>query len=160
MAITTLRDETFSNRQFLTRIYMNLIIVLFNFLHSALYNYHARRVYISISIYIYIYIYSVFILTQLTLYIALENGVLNKATSLINKQLDAQFLLYISISILYMFRANLCSSSGESIVSIQHLVYVTLCRRPDGHLHRVTYTRCFIDTIYSPDDEHKVGRNM
>jgi hypothetical protein len=47
---------------------------------------------------------------------------------LINTQLDAQFLLYIFISILYMFRATLCSSSGQSIVSIQHLVYVTLCR--------------------------------
>jgi hypothetical protein len=44
----------------------------------------------------------------------------------INNQLDAQFLLYIFISILYMFRANLCSSSGESIVSIQHMVYVTM----------------------------------
>jgi hypothetical protein len=31
-----------------------------------------------------------------------------------------------------MFRATLCSSSGESIVSIQHLVYVTLCRWPSG----------------------------
>jgi hypothetical protein len=30
----------------------------------------------------------------------------------------------------------------------------------DGHLHRVTYTRCCIGTIYSPDDEHKVARNM
>ena len=29
-----------------------------------------------------------------------------------------------------MFRATLCSSSGASIVSIQHLVYVTLCRWP------------------------------
>jgi hypothetical protein len=36
------------------------------------------------------------------------------------------------ITILYMFRAKLCSSSGESIVSIQHLVYVTLCRWPSG----------------------------
>ena len=27
-----------------------------------------------------------------------------------------------------MFRATSCSSSGESIVSIQHLVYVTLCQ--------------------------------
>jgi hypothetical protein len=45
-----------------------------------------------------------------------------------NNQLDAQFLLYIFISILYMFRVTLCSSSGEPIVSIQHLVYVTLCR--------------------------------
>ena len=35
---------------------------------------------------------------------------------------------YIFIPILYMFRAPLCSSSGESIVLIQHLVYVALCR--------------------------------
>jgi hypothetical protein len=51
---------------------------------------------------------------------------------LINNQIDAQFLLCIFISILYMFRATLCSLSGESIVSIQHLVYVTLCRWPSG----------------------------
>jgi len=31
-----------------------------------------------------------------------------------------------------MFRATLSSSSGESILSIQHLVYITLCRRPSG----------------------------
>jgi hypothetical protein len=30
----------------------------------------------------------------------------------------------------------------------------------DGLLHRVTYTRCCIDTINSPDDEHGVARNM
>jgi hypothetical protein len=29
-----------------------------------------------------------------------------------------------------------------------------------GSLHRVTYTRCCIDTTDSPDDEHKVDRNM
>ena len=46
---------------------------------------------------------------------------------LINNQLDAQFLLYIFIAILYMFRATLWASSGQSIVSIQHLVYVILC---------------------------------
>ena len=39
-------------------------------------------------------------------------------------------LSYVFISILYMFRATSCSSSGESNVSIQHLVYVTLCRWP------------------------------
>jgi len=32
------------------------------------------------------------------------------------------------ISILYMFRATMCPSSGELIVSIRHLVYVTLYR--------------------------------
>jgi hypothetical protein len=68
------------------------------------------------------------------------------------------------ISILYMIWATSCSSSGESIVSIQLLVYVTLCNWltciPDSHLHRVTYTRSCIDTIYSPADEHEVAWNM
>jgi len=31
-----------------------------------------------------------------------------------------------------MFRALMCSLSGELIVSIRHLVYVTLCRWPSG----------------------------
>jgi len=31
---------------------------------------------------------------------------------------------------------------------------------PDGHLHRVTNTRCRIDTVTSPDDGHIVARNM
>jgi len=36
------------------------------------------------------------------------------------------------ISILYMFLAAKCPSSGELIVSIRHLVYVTLYRWPFG----------------------------
>ena len=39
-------------------------------------------------------------------------------------------IFYVFILILYMFRATSCPSSGESIVSIQPLVYVTLCRWP------------------------------
>jgi len=31
---------------------------------------------------------------------------------------------------------------------------------PNGHLNRVTYTRCSIDTINSPDDGHVVAQNM
>ena len=31
---------------------------------------------------------------------------------------------------------------------------------PDGHLHTVTYTRCHIDKIHSPDNEHRGARNM
>jgi len=50
-----------------------------------------------------------------------------------NNQLDAQFFFfYLFIPILYMFQATKCSSSGESIVSIWPLVYVTLCRWPWG----------------------------
>ena len=39
---------------------------------------------------------------------------------------------YMFISILCMFRAPMCSSSGESIVLIRHLVYVTLCKWPSS----------------------------
>jgi hypothetical protein len=31
---------------------------------------------------------------------------------------------------------------------------------PDGHLHRVTYTRCRINTIDFSDDERRGVRNM
>jgi hypothetical protein len=31
---------------------------------------------------------------------------------------------------------------------------------PNGHLYRVTYTRCRIDTINSPYDGHMAARNM
>ena len=70
----------------------------------------------------------------------------------------------------------MCTSSGELIVSI-HLVHVTMYRWPfgvqvwmrlrliqtctsNGHLYRVTYTRCSIDTINSPDDGYMAARNM
>jgi len=73
------------------------------------------------------------------------------------------------ISILYMFRAFKCSSSGDSIESIRYLVYVTLTvwyagldvlSKPAYQTVRVTYTRYRIDRIESPDDEHMVARNM
>jgi hypothetical protein len=38
----------------------------------------------------------------------------------------------VFISLLYMFRATQCSSSGESIVSVHLLVYITPCRWPSG----------------------------
>ena len=45
----------------------------------------------------------------------------------VNNQLDTQLLfLYLFIPILYMFQSTMCSSSRESIVSIQPLVYVHL----------------------------------
>jgi hypothetical protein len=45
---------------------------------------------------------------------------------IVNNQLDAQLFLYVFISIRYMFRATVCSSSGESIASTRRLVYVTM----------------------------------
>jgi len=68
----------------------------------------------------------------------------------------------------------MCPSSAVLIVSMRHLVYVTLYRWPfsvqvwmrlvqtctlNDRLYRVIYTRC-IDTINSPDDGHMAARNM
>ena len=54
---------------------------------------------------------------------------------LVNNQLHAQlfFFWYIFIPILYMYRAPLCSSSGESVVLIRHLAHVNYVG--DLHLH-------------------------
>jgi len=56
-----------------------------------------------------------------------------KANIFVNNQLDAQFFFSCTFfPILYMFRVPLCSSWGESIALIRHLVYVTLCRWPSS----------------------------
>jgi len=49
------------------------------------------------------------------------------------------FLFYVFISILYMFQKTSSSSSGESVVSIQHVVYVTLCRWHEMVIYHETY---------------------
>jgi hypothetical protein len=50
-------------------------------------------------------------------------------TILVNNQLDAQFFFLIHLfQFSTCFEHPLCSSSGESIVLIQYLVYVTVCR--------------------------------
>jgi hypothetical protein len=69
--------------------------------------------------------FSFFIAMSVSSHLSLQT--LQSILILMKHQLDAQFVLYIFVSILYMFRAILCSSSGESIVSIQHLVCVSLC---------------------------------
>jgi hypothetical protein len=52
---------------------------------------------------------------------------------LVNNQPRRTILFsYMFISILYMFRATSCSSSGESVVSIQLALYVTLCKWPSS----------------------------
>jgi len=64
-----------------------------------------------------------------------------------------------------MFRAVMCPSSGELLYQCDTW-FMSLCVDdrlvclPEGHLHRVTYTRCRIDTIDSPDDGHTAVRNM
>ena len=65
----------------------------------------------------------------------------------------------------------MCQSSGETTVSMRHLVlvlYIWLSGMqggfppclPDSHPHRVTGTKCRIDKVVSPDVGHIVARNM
>jgi len=81
---------------------------------------------------------------------------------------------------MYLFRFSICfeqpcAHHQESQFYQNNIWYMSVCVGdspvcrsgsslqsciPDGHLHRLTYTRCCIDTIDSPDDEHKVARNM
>jgi hypothetical protein len=88
--------------------------------------------------------------------------------------------MHNSLSMYVYFYSLHVSGSHVPIIrrinlSIWHLVYVTLYRwmfvvqvwmrliqtcTLNGHLYRVTYTRCCIDTINSPDDGHMVAQNM
>jgi len=60
------------------------------------------------------------------------------------------------ISFLYVFRATVCLSSGETTVFMRQLVHVILY----DCLHRITSNNCRINTVISPDDGHIVARNM
>jgi len=55
--------------------------------------------------------------------------------------------LSMFISFLYMFGATISGKQGAPCI-------------PDSHPHRVTNTKCRIDTVISPDDGHIVSRNM
>ena len=86
-----------------------------------------------------------------------------------NNQLDALF--HVFISSVYMFRASQCSSSGDRIVLIHHLVWLVcvsdclVCpsgsnRHTKPSLTQTNHTRWCINTILSPDDERCDARNM
>jgi len=69
-----------------------------------------------------------------------------------------------------MFRATMFPSSGETTVFMWWMVLVILYGWPsgmqgapcipDGHPHRITSTKCHINTVVSPDDGHIAARNV
>jgi hypothetical protein len=54
-----------------------------------------------------------------------------------------------------MFKLEILLHRNDKLVT-GHNKFCT----PNGHLYRVTYTGCPIDTINSPDDGHVAARNM
>jgi hypothetical protein len=93
---------------------------------------------------------------------------------LVGDKLDAQFFS------MHLFRFSTCfekprAHHQENQFYQYNIWYVSrcvgdrfVCRSEssfptctwNGHRQRVTYTRCCIDTIDFPDDEHEVARNM
>jgi len=76
---------------------------------------------------------------------------------LLNDQIDAQFFS------MYLFQFSACfeqprAHHQENQLYQYNIWYISLCVG-DRLVCRVTYTRCCIDTIDSPDDEHEVARN-
>jgi hypothetical protein len=92
-----------------------------------------------------------------------------------------KFLYSYNVTVLYMFREVLCSSSGGKIVCIQHTVSslsksvsschtvhrlrenfsLNLCTaRPPQPLIQSDDTICCIHTVWPPEDEHNTARNM
>jgi hypothetical protein len=78
---------------------------------------------------------------------------------------------------IYLFHFSTCfeqhSAHHQENQLYQYIIwYISLCEGdwlvcrslrtgiPDSHVHTVIHTRWCIDTIYSPDDEHCVARNM
>jgi len=100
--------------------------------------------------------------------IRLQMTIVSSCPTLVNKtNLVHNFSYFVFFSFLYMFRANMCPSSGEITVSMRHLVFVTLCGwlsvlkcANQTVIHTVTNIKCRIDTVISPDDGHIVARNM
>ena len=67
-------------------------------------------------------------------------------------------LLSIFISLLYMFRATTCPSSGEITVSVRHW-YLSLQPADQTPPIQSDKYQCRTDTVISPDDGHVVARN-
>ena len=81
--------------------------------------------------------------------------------SLVNKANLVHNFFTMLISFLYMFRATICPSSGETTAFMRHSMddWSAPCI-PEGHPYRITDTKRRIDSVVSPDDGHTVARNM
>ena len=64
---------------------------------------------------------------------------------------------YMFISILYMFLAAMCPSSGEKIVSMRHLVYVTMCIWPSGMQVGMKHSDLHTRKSYTQSDIYQVS---
>ena len=97
----------------------------------------------------------------------------SSGTFLVNDQLDAQFFSMCLFQFSTCFEQLRAHHQENQLYSyLYNIWYMSLCVGDrfvcrsvptctrNGHRHRVTYTRCYIDTIDSPDDEHEVARNM
>jgi hypothetical protein len=91
-------------------------------------------------------------------------NLLNKANLVYNLFLVYSFLVHLSISACF---GRLCAHHQEKQLCLCDTWYLLFCMDdwyagciPDNHLHRVTNTKCRIDTVISLNDVHIFARNM
>jgi len=100
----------------------------------------------------------------------------NLFSTLVNNKRDVHFFfvyiysnsLHVSSIPVFIIRRINCINTTSGICQLcrwpssvqvwMELSSIQTCTL-DGHLHTVTYTRCRINTIDSPDDEHRGARN-
>jgi len=79
----------------------------------------------------------------------------------VNNQLDAQFFFtYVYFYYLHVSGSHVPIIRRSNCINTTSGIDDGLVCTSNGHLYRVTYTRCRIDTINSPDDRHMAARNM
>jgi hypothetical protein len=145
-------------------------------LQTAKFNFFAM-VFIELQVFLDISLCRQYIVTSCKRFSCCERGIRSTASTfitLINDQLDAQLFS------MYLFQFPKCfeqprAHHRENQLYQYNIWYMSPCVGDrfmyrsessfptctwNGYRHRVTYTRCCIDTIDSPDDEHELARNM
>jgi len=120
-------------------------------------------------------VFQVIVSTEFYVLLTVHLGII-----LVNNQLDAQFSFRICLFQISTRFEHSCAHHQENQLYQYDIWYMSLYvgdRQVCGfglnwfgriqfhpnlhvHVHRVTYTRCRIDTVDSPDDEHMSARNM
>jgi len=74
--------------------------------------------------------------------------------------ITGNFVPEVQFFFIYIYFYSLHVSGSQFSVQVCDEICLIQTCTLNSHLYRVTYTRCRIDTINSPDDGHVAGRNM
>jgi hypothetical protein len=90
----------------------------------------------------------------MSVYMTSHSEMWQNVKPLVNNQRDAQFFS------MYLFQLSTCFEQPRAHHQENQLYQYLVGPSHETVTEIVTYTRCCIDTIDSPDDEHGFARNM